>query len=117
MTDEYEQKPIPAHWRQTFRDVVAAFVASDYQRSIPGVRPLSAETASHIRRYILDYGTTLVALPEETWNSSVCSPSGDHWDALIDLWTREEGRSDLVLHAQVFENPTLSVEVYLVYVP
>ncbi len=117
MSDESEQEPIPAHWRQAFRDVVAAFVASDYLRSIPGVQPLSVETASQIQRYILEYGATLVALPEETWDSSVCIRSGDHWEALIDLWTQQEGRSDLVLHAQVSDNPTLSVKVHLVYVP
>src|SRR4249919_3212099 len=102
MSNESEQEAIPIHWRQTFREIVAAFVAAEYRlESIPGVEPLSVETATQIQRYIGDYGATLVALPEETWVSSVCIWTGSHWDALIDLWTKEESRSDLVLHAQV----------------
>ncbi len=118
MTDESEQRPIPTHWRQTFREVVAAFVAADYRlREIPGVEPVSTETATQIQRYIRDYGATLTSLPDETWESSVCIWTGSHWDTLIDLWTQEEGRSDLVLHAHVTDAPVFSVKVYLVYVP
>ena len=36
---------------------------------------------------------------------------------LIDLWSQEEGRSDLVLHAHVTDTPGFSVKVHLVYVP
>ncbi len=117
MSDEREQLPIPAHWRQTFREIVAAFAGADYRRMIPGVEPLSVETETQIQRYIRDYGATLVALPEETWASSVCIWAGDHWDAIVDLWTQEEGRSDLVLHAQVNDGPSFTVRVHLVYVP
>ncbi len=28
---------------------------------------------------------------------------GDHWDAIIDLWTNESGASDLVLTVRVYE--------------
>jgi hypothetical protein len=112
-----EQKPIPTHWRQTLREIVGAFVAGDYYRAIPGVEAISAETATQIHAYISDYGATLMALPEETWDSSVCIFSGDRWDALVDLWTQEEGRSDLVLHTKVSDRPNFSVRVHLVYVP
>ncbi|WP_369936423.1 DUF7668 domain-containing protein [Xanthomonas tesorieronis] len=117
MSDKSGQQPIPTHWRQTFREVVKAFAADDYRPEIPGVEPLSADTATQVQHYIRDYGATLVALPEETWGSSVCMWAGDHWEALIDLWTQEEGRSDLVLHAKVTDEPRFSVRVHLVYVP
>ncbi len=42
---------------------------------------------------------------------------GDHWDALIDLWTEEEGRSDLVLQVHISEGSEPLVTVYMVYVP
>lgn len=113
------QQPIPTAWRETFREIVAAFAAAEYglMTAIPGVEPVSVETATQIQRCISDYGATLTALPEETWESSVCIRAGTHWDAIIDLWTREEGRSDLVLHAHVTEVPGFSVKVHLVYVP
>jgi hypothetical protein len=43
---------------------------------------------------------------------------GNHWDVLVDLWTKEEGRSDLVLGVKVTElagEPRFTVQ--LVYVP
>jgi len=114
-----EQQPVPISWRQTFREIATAFAAADYGlvADVLGVDPISTETATHIQRCISDYGVTLAALPEETWESSICIWTGDHWDALIDLWTQEEGRSDLVLHAHVVETPSFSVKVHLVYVP
>jgi hypothetical protein len=83
-----------------------AFVQRDYRLSagVPGVEPVTNETAAHIEKYIEDYGETLVELPEETWDSSVCIWQGKGWDALVDLWTRAEGRSDLVLSARIFES-------------
>lgn len=117
MSYESEQLPIPTRWRQTFREIVAAFVTADYCRAIPEVEPLTTEVATQVQRYIRDYGATLVALPEETWESSVRMWAGDHWDALIDLWTQEEGRSDLVLHAKVTDRPVFSIKVHLVFVP
>ena len=42
----------------------------------------------------------------------------DHWDALIDLWTEEEGSGDLVLRVRVSEvDSEFLVAVYMVYVP
>ena len=118
--DEARQQPIPTAWRQAFQDVVKAFVAGDYRldRGIPAVEPIDSDTATRISRYIQDYGATLTALPEDTWASSVCIWTGNHWDALVDLWTKEEGRSDLVLHAKVFdEKPGFLVRIHLVHVP
>ena len=118
--DETTERPIPTAWRQPLRKIVDAFVVGDFglDKRIDGVEPVSADTASDIRSYVKDYGATLVALPEETWSSSVCIWYGDYWNALVDLWTLEEGRSDLVLHVRVTEvGPAFKIEIYLVYVP
>ena len=43
---------------------------------------------------------------------------GTHWEVLVDLWTKEEGRSDLVLHVKVVEDgASPRFTVHLVYVP
>lgn len=118
--DGSAERPIPTAWRGVLQEVVAAFVAGDYglERGVANVEPVSPETALHIRNYLQDYGATLVALPETSWSSSVCIWYGQHWDALVDLWTREEGHSDLVLHVQVTDgSPHFTVKIYLVYVP
>ncbi|WP_160151715.1 hypothetical protein [Microbulbifer sp. ALW1] len=117
--DEIEG-PIPTVWRPLFSSVVDCFVKKDYQISggIEGVSSISTETARHIKDYIQDYGERLIPLPDETWESSVCIYMGNHWDVLIDLWTVGEGRSDLVLGAQVSEiDRGYVVDIGTVYVP
>ena len=43
---------------------------------------------------------------------------GTYWDAFVDLWTKEEGRSDLVLSARVTEvSDGISIKLHMVYVP
>ena len=117
---EHEQ-PVPDSWRPVFRSIVSAFVRRDFRLSegIPGVAPVDEETASQIERYISNYGSvTLTELPDETWDSSVAIWVGTHWETLVDLWTEEEGRSDMVVSAFVREvDAAFEFEVYMVYVP
>jgi len=43
---------------------------------------------------------------------------GTYSDALIDLWSKEEGRSDLVLRARITEvTDGISVKLHMVHVP
>lgn len=118
--DEENERPIPSAWRPVFRDIVNAFVQNDYhlKSEIPNVAPISDDAASQIQDYIQEYGETLIALPDETWDSSVCIWMGSQWDALIDLRTLREGRSDLVLNARVSESDGEFVfHINMVYVP
>ena len=112
--------PIPSAWRLILKNIVDAFARQDYRLAdgVPGVAPVPEETATQIRQYIEEYGAKLVALPEESWKTSVCIWMEDHWDALVDLWTEEEGSSDLVLQVHVSEAVSgYAVTVYMVYVP
>lgn len=60
----------------------------------------------------------LVPLPKDTRGTSVCLWQGDRWQCLVDLWTDQEGRSDLVLDVDVFEDGGgYRYAVKLVYVP
>ena len=118
-SDDAEQ-PVPESWRPNLEPIVAAFADCDHglARGVARVEPVSAETAEQIQQSLADYGATLTALPPETWDSSVAARAGSRWDVLVDLWTEEEGRSDLVLHAQVaVDDDGPRVAVYLVYVP
>jgi hypothetical protein len=118
--DGATERPIPTVWRPVFKEIVNAFVAHDYGLSagVPEVEAVSLATATHIRNYIQNYGATLLELPEEAWESSVCIWMGNHWDALVDLWTQAEGRSDLVLSARVMEAGSgFAFKVHMVYVP
>jgi hypothetical protein len=120
LKDESEQQSIPTAWRPVFREVVSALVKHDYrlESGVPGVEPVSEDAAARIQNYIKKYGATLIPLSEETWNSSICMWYGDYWDVLVDLWTQEEGRSDLVLSARVREHKLgFAFQIQLVYVP
>ena len=112
--------PIAGAWRPMLREVVRRFARGDYglAHAVQGVEPVAAATAEQIRDYVAQYGATLVELPDDAWQTSVAQWMGPHWEVLVDLWTAEEGRSDLVLHGHVVETsdgPRLTV--YLVYVP
>jgi hypothetical protein len=112
--------PIASAWRPTLRAIVSAFVRGDYrlERPIDSVAPVSRSTAKQIEDYIAEYGETLIELREATWRTSVAQWSGKHWDVLVDLWTRGEGRSDLVLGAEVRETRTgYRYKIGMVYVP
>lgn len=67
----------------------------------------------------MGYGCTLTELTDETWETSVAQWMLGHWEILVDLRTLEEGRSDLVLHANVYPvgRGVYRFELYLVYVP
>lgn len=120
LKDPDAEHAIAGAWRPMIREVVRRFVAGDYglAQGVPGVEPVSPATAEHIRAYVADYGATLVELPDDTWDTSVAQWIEGYWDILVDLWTAEEGRSDLVLDGTVMETasgPRLSI--HMVYVP
>lgn len=118
--NEENELPIPHEWRPIFKAIVDSFVKQDYNLSTPieNVNPVSDDTAKQIKEYIEDYGEALIDLPESTWNSSVYIYYGSYWKVLIDLYTKSEGCSDLVLNAEVRENNNdYVVNVNLVYVP
>src|SRR3982751_1549477 len=112
--------PIASAWRPMLREVVRRLANGDYQlaQGVAGVEPVSASTAEQIRSYIAEYGATLVELPDDTWRTSVAQWMGTHWEILVDLWTAEEGRSDLVLGGDVIETSAGALlAVRMVYVP
>lgn len=118
--DKDQERSVPTVWRPIFVDIIDAFMKKNYLLSegVKSVSVVSNETAKHIKEYIADYGEELTQLPEETWESSVCIWMGTHWDVLIDLWTKGEGASDLVLSAKVSESDRgYIVDIGMVYVP
>lgn len=118
--DEDNQIPVPEVWRNTFTDIVEALKVKDFKfsRHIDGVRPMSNADAARIANNIENYGCRLDSLPEETWQTSVCQWMRGYWDVLIDLFTIEEGASDLVLSVRVYEEGASFIfEIQSVYVP
>ena len=69
-----EQQPVPDVCRPALRQVVDALARRNYnlEPGIPGVEPISASTAFQVYAYLKSYGASLMPLPEEAWESSVC---------------------------------------------
>lgn len=119
--DEHSQRPVASAWRPTLSKIVEAFASRDYcliRLNSADVERVTNDKASRIERNIVNYGESLVALPEDAWESSVSQWMGTHWDVLVDLFTEESGESDLVLSLRVFEGKSgYRYEIDSVHVP
>ncbi|MFF2083216.1 hypothetical protein ACFVVM_05550 [Nocardia sp. NPDC058176] len=115
------QRPVAGIWRPVLHLIVGSLARNDYQLigEIDSVEPLSNDLAAHIRDSIDSYGATLVELPDQTWETSCAMWSGGaSWEVLIDLWTAEEGRSDLCLAVDVRDTDSgFKFAVHMVYTP
>lgn len=120
LKDEENELAVSTYWRPVLTEIVSSFSAKDYllSKGIEGVQPISEQTAQQIREYIEDYGESLAELPSETWSSSCSIWNGAKWEVIVDLWTEESGRSDMILHVEISESGYgYLYEVYMVYVP
>ncbi len=120
LKDPTNAHPVSELWRPILRRIVESFDESNYELSkgIPSVAPVSRATLGQIREYITDYGESLIDLPDDAWDTSVSQWMGTHWDVLVDLWTLESGRSDLVLAVRVFDvDGEYQFEIDSVHVP
>ena len=110
---------VPTTWRPVLRDVVRLLSEGDYAlEKLPLVKLHDSSDVSYLERQITEYGESLVDLPDEAWDTSICLWMDSFWEILVDLWTLEGGRSDLVLTARVYERlPVYDIVVHSIYVP
>ncbi|WP_405055790.1 hypothetical protein OG474_23970 [Kribbella sp. NBC_01505] len=120
---EEGETAVPHAWRGTLGAIVDSLIRGDacIGQGIDNVDPLPEDTSTSCRENVAAYGpVTLIPLPEATWDTSIAMWWHENrWNCLVDLWTAEEGRSDLVLELQVFEDPKtfFRFNPQLVYVP
>lgn len=120
LKDERNQSLVPSVWRNTFSNIVEALKDGDFDavRNVVGVRPISSEEAVRIAENIKGHGARLTSLPDATWETSACQWMRGYWDVLVDLYTVEEGASDLALSVRVYEEGSDYVfEIQSVHVP
>lgn len=119
LKDEEREHPVPSLWRSKLRDIAEALKDGNFNLfGVADVAPQDDDAASAIARNIKHYGFTLTSLPDATWATSVCQWQLDYWEVLVDLFTVEEGCSDLVLHVHIFERSGgFDFKVHFVYVP
>jgi hypothetical protein len=118
--DTEKAHSVATAWRPVLQAIVRALANGDFAllSPIPRVAPVDPATAKQIEGYLAEYAQSLRELADETWNTSVAQWMGSYWDVLVDLWTVEGVRSDLVLSVRVFEDgEAFRIRVEGVYVP
>ncbi len=118
--DLENEHPIASHWRPIIQLAVDAFSRGDFGLSTPivNIQPVPVDIALANKSYVADYGEVLISLAEEAWETSCAQWMGDFWQIIVDLYTEDEGRSDLVLNGRVMEKDgNISIEIGLIYVP
>jgi hypothetical protein len=97
---------VPVRFRPALAEVVKRLAALDYQGlKCDGIDP---HPDSDLSMWIRNYGhagATIVPLPEDAWAECDVAPTvhpGEWW-AVVPLWTREEGMSDLSMEATITE--------------
>jgi hypothetical protein len=102
--------------RATIVQLLHWLVAGDYasiERTTRGVRL----SAALLRQAVVDYGRTLVMPPASSLDQldviEVAGSTPRTWSVRVDLWTAEEGRSDLSLECTLIDRAgdLLGVEV------
>ena len=116
-----EERPVAEVWRPALAAIVDSLVRREgvLARGVEGVEPVPLDKTRSYFDAVDAYGSvTLVPLPDEAWNTALVIWHGNHWGCLVDLWTAEEGRSDLALDVDIFEQGGgYRYRVNLVYVP
>lgn len=102
--DEDKELPVPTEWRKPLTDIVACLASAEFSKlpSVAPVIPLTDEKCLDIESHIRAYGRKLASLPEESWKTSIYRWMGGYRDVLVDLFTVEEGPSDLALSLRVY---------------
>jgi hypothetical protein len=117
--DQIEQA-IPFEWRAILIEIIDIIRNRDLRsKEISGhFCNVESEDVDTIYRNIDSYGDNLIALPDGAWDTSVCRWMGGYWHSLTDLFTEDEGASDLVLFVDVYETDALPrFEIKSVHVP
>jgi hypothetical protein len=101
--------------------MVEAFKDKDFERlnTLPSVQCIDVAYAAEIAENIDAYGAHLMSLAEEAWHTSVCLyMENESWQAIIDLFTVEEGRSDLILDLFIVKKEDQFIfQINNIYVP
>lgn len=117
--EEIEQE-IPVEWQPIIIEIVEDVVNRNLRpRNVSGCEvSIDPDEIEHIYQNVDHYGDTLVSLSEDSWQTSICRWMGSYWHLLIDLFTAEEGLSDLVLFIDVYEHESSnSFKIRSLHVP
>ncbi|MBL4537636.1 MAG: hypothetical protein JKP96_03110 [Oceanicaulis sp.] len=112
--------PVPDEWREVIVQIVASLISGveEFNSDKCHINSIPKSEGARIAEAIAEYGDHLVPLTSKAWETSIYQYDEDFWTVLVDLCTRREGSSDLVLFIKVEELATgYSFTVEDVHVP
>jgi hypothetical protein len=118
--DEEIEQPIPVEWRPLIVEIVNDIRDRKLApKSVSGFEiDVDSPEIELMYQSIDSYGDSLISLPEDAWQTSVCRWMGTHWHVLVDLFTAGEGLSDLVLFIDVYEREgSVCFKIQSIHVP
>jgi hypothetical protein len=98
---------IPSALIASLRDLVNQLIAGNYI-GLEADGRIGRLTAEEVAKAIERYGAKLVEIPEEAYNSAeVYELEGQEgaWAIDLNLWTQDEGQSDLTLSVTAYATP------------
>jgi hypothetical protein len=103
------QDTVPARLIPTLRELVRELAVGNYAGLVADGRA-GRLTAEELRQAVARYGRRLVELPDEAFDARFARAmpiegETELWAVDIDLWTAEEGSSDLTLQTLVRLTP------------
>lgn len=91
---------IPSAWRPSLTHLVEIVAGRR-----PADEPKFAKSDLAMwRSNISNYGVVIGSVPDESWESSVTQWMDGYWDVLVDLYSEDGKRTDLVMSVQVHES-------------
>ncbi|MGC4744953.1 DUF7668 domain-containing protein [Micromonospora sp. DT201] len=92
---------LPARFRLIIEQVVERIAAGDFD----GLARDYSRSDHDLGVWAREYPATFIPLPPEAWHHVDAYFLADHdaWKVDVDLWSREEGRSDMTLQVTVWE--------------
>lgn len=101
-----DDEPIPVRFRPLIAGVAARLAAGDYEGIVAD--GLVREGHHDFALFVREYPASLVPLPPEAWVTEQANAiplnDGSGWAFVIDLYTKEEGRSDLSMEGLLFDD-------------
>ena len=111
---------VPPRFRPILEEIVRRMSADDWEGLVADGLASHDVTGEELSHWVHEYPARLVPLPAEAWEHSEfgrVEVEPDTWWAVVPLWTKEEGKSDLSLEATLHERAgRVSVEIDNVHI-
>ncbi|WP_194903818.1 DUF7668 domain-containing protein [Catenulispora rubra] len=115
-----DDEPVPERFRPVLEQIAERIAAGDYDCLTRDFSPYADAPVHDLGVWARDYPATFVAFPPEAWQYAHVFHDRERGEWMIDieLWSVEEGRSDMMLETVIREHDgQVQVEIRDLRVP